>query len=343
MRSWPNRKTRGPGFHLGPYTENTTPGRRLMRIEAKAQTKRYILHLSLTQREAIAFYLFVSPWLAGFLLFTLGPMIAAFLLSFTFYDVISPPRWVWFENYRIMFFTDPLFWQALKVTFIYVFGSVPLHLAAALFVALLMNQSLPGIYFFRTVYYLPSIIGGVPVALLWLWIYNPSFGIANWLLSLVGIKGPQWLFDEFWVIPALIIMGLWGIGGAMLIFLAALQGIPRHLYEAAQLDGAGILAQFRHVTLPMLSPVIFFNLVMGIIHSFQVFTNVFIMTQGGPANASLVYVLHLYRNAFSYFKMGYAAALAWFLFLVILAITLLIIKSSPAWVYYEGMRGGRQA
>ncbi len=241
-----------------------------------------------------------------------------------------------------MFTTDPLFWQALKVTFIYVFGSVPLHLCAALFVALLMNQPLPGIYFFRTVYYLPSIIGGVPVALLWLWIYNPSFGIANWLLSLAGIKGPQWLFDEFWVIPALIIMGLWGIGGAMLVFLAALQGIPRHLYEAAQLDGAGVLAQFRHVTLPMLSPVIFFNLVMGIIHSFQVFTNVFIMTQGGPANASLVYVLHLYRNAFSYFKMGYAAALAWFLFLVILVITLLIIKSSPAWVYYEGMREGRQ-
>jgi multiple sugar transport system permease protein len=180
------------------------------------------------------------------------------------------------------------------------------------------------------------VIAGVPVAMLWMWIFNPTFGVLNTALAWFGIQGPQWLFDPAWVIPAFIVMSLWGIGGAMVIYLAALQGVPQHLYEAAELDGANVLARFRHVTLPMLSPVIFFNVILSIIGSFQAFTQAFIMTQGGPANASLFYVLYLYRNAFQYFKMGYASAMAWLLLVIIMALTLLVFRSSSVWVFYEG-------
>jgi len=292
-------------------------------------------------REEIAFYLFISPWLIGFLAFTLGPMIASLFLSFTKYDVITPMRWIGLENFRIAFTTDPLFWQSLKVTTIYVFGSVPLQMALGLVVAVLMNQALRGITLFRTIYYVPAVISGVPLALLWMAIFNP-YGVVNGFLSRLGLKGPNWLFSEEWVIPAFIIMSLWGIGGTMIIYLAALQSVPQHLYEAADLDGAGALAKFWTVTVPMISPVIFFNLVMAVIGSFQTFTNALVMTAGGPNNASLFYMLHLYRNAFSYFKMGYGCALAWVLAVIILALTMLVIRSSPAWVYYEGMIGGQQ-
>lgn len=292
-------------------------------------------------REEIAFYLFISPWLIGFLAFTLGPMIASLFLSFTKYDVITPLRWIGLENYRIAFLTDPLFWKSLKITTIYVIGSVPLQMALGLVVAVLMNQALRGITLFRTIYYVPAVVSGVPLALLWMAIFNP-YGVVNGFLTRVGIKGPNWLFSEQWVIPAFIIMSLWGIGGTMIIYLAALQGVPQHLYEAADLDGAGALAKFWTVTVPMISPVIFFNLVMAVIGSFQTFTNALVMTAGGPNNASLFYMLHLYRNAFSYFKMGYGCALAWVLALIILALSMLVIKSSPAWVYYEGMIGGPQ-
>jgi len=291
---------------------------------------------AMEREEEVGFYLFISPWLVGFLVFTLGPMIASLVISFMKYDVLSPPSFIGLENYRIMFTTDPLFWQALKVTFIYTIGAVPLGMIGALAVAILMNQPVRGIYVFRTIYYLPSLITGVPAALLWMWVFNPTVGILNYLLSLVGIKGPLWLFSETWVLPSLIIMSLWGIGGSMIIYLASLQGVPQHLYEAAEIDGAGVISRFWNVTIPMISPVIFFNLVMSIIGSFQVFTSAFVMTQGGPANASLFYVLHLYRNAFSYFKMGYASALAWILFAIIMFFSLLVVKSSPAWVYYEG-------
>ncbi|MHB0874476.1 MAG: carbohydrate ABC transporter permease [Anaerolineae bacterium] len=309
--------------------------------EARAGTTAPILRRQqrrgITEREEErGFYLFISPWLVGFVIFTLGPMIASFIISFMKYDVLSAPQFIGVENYRVMFTTDPLFWQSLEVTFVYSMGSVPLGMAASLFVAILMNQPVRGIYVFRTIYYLPSLITGVPSALLWMWVFNPSVGILNYGLSLIGIKGPLWLFSETWVLPSLIIMSLWGIGGSMIIYLASLQGVPQHLLEAAEIDGAGVLARFRHVTIPMISPVIFFNLVMSIIGSFQVFTSAFVMTQGGPANASLFYVLHLYRNAFSYFKMGYASALAWVLFAIILFFSLLVVRSSPAWVYYEG-------
>jgi multiple sugar transport system permease protein len=306
-----------------------------------AEGRKLWWRLNAATREEIAFYFFISPWLIGLLAFTLGPMIASLFLSFTKYDVITPMRWIGLENYRIAFLTDPLFWQSLKVTTIYVLGSVPLQMILGLVVAILMNQALRGITLFRTVYYIPAVISGVPLALLWMAIFNP-YGVVNGFLARLSIKGPNWLFSEEWVIPAFIIMSLWGIGGTMIIYLAALQGVPQHLYEAADLDGAGAVAKFWNVTVPMISPVIFFNLVMAVIGSFQTFTNALVMTSGGPNNASLFYMLHLYRNAFSYFKMGYGCALAWVLAVIILALTMLVIKSSPAWVYYEGMIGGRQ-
>jgi multiple sugar transport system permease protein len=272
----------------------------------------------------------------GFLIFVLGPLIVSLIMSLMDYGVVTQPRFIGLENWRVLFTRDPLIWQALKVTTFYALGSVSLGIATALLLAILMNQRVFGIYVFRTIYYMPSVISGVPVALLWLWIFNPSFGVLNMALGWLGIAGPNWLYDRFWVIPAFILMSLWGVGGGMVIFLGGLQGIPQHLYEAAELDGASILAKFRHITLPMLSPIILFNVVLGIIGSFQNFTQAFIMTKGGPANASLLYVLYLYRNAFQYFQMGYASAMAWLLFLLVLALTLVVFRSSALWVYYEG-------
>lgn len=298
---------------------------------------------SLALREEIAFFLFASPWLIGFLVWTIGPMVASLGLSFTDYAVIAPPHFTGLENYITMLTGDELVWQALRVTVLYAAGAIPLGLVASLILALLMNQKIIGIAGFRTIFYLPSVISGVPVALLWMWILNPDFGIINNVLARVGIHGSQWLFSETWVLPSLILMSLWtSVGALMVIYLAGLQGIPQHLYEAAELDGAGPWAKFVHVTIPMISPIIFFNALMGVIGSFQIFTPAYVMTKGGPANASLFFGLYLYNNAFKYFKMGYASALAWLMFLIILALTLLVIRSSPYWVYYEGKgEGGR--
>ena len=307
---------------------------------ATIATQRLLLgrfRLTQARREAIAFHLFAAPWIIGFLVFTLGPMVASFLLSFTAYDIITPARWVGFDNYRTMLTSDGLVWQALRVTFTYSLIGVPLGLVLSFLVALLLNQKLRGIYLYRTLFYLPAILPQVPVALLWLWIFNPQFGLLNNFLAIFGITGPQWTFDEFWVLPALILISLWGVGGSMVIYLAGLQGIPQHLYEAVEVDGGNWWARFRHVTVPMMSPVIFFNLVIGIIYSMQTFTWAYVITQGGPNNASLFYGLYLYNNAFQYFKMGYASALAWLIFVVILLMTLLVFRSSPLWVYYEGL------
>ncbi len=288
-------------------------------------------------QETIAFYLFASPWLIGLLVFTLGPMIASFLLSFADYPLIVPPKWIGLENYIEMFTDDKLVWQSLKVTFLYSLGAIPLFLTTSFLIAMLLNQQIRGITIFRTIYYLPSVISGVPVALLWLWMLNPEFGLVNNMLKEIGIKGPQWFFSTTWVIPSFILMNLWGLGMTMVIFLAGLQGIPAHLYEAAEIDGAGAWSKFRNVTLPMMSPIILFNGVIGIIDSFQIFTPAFVITNGGPANASLFYGLYLYNNAFKFFNMGYAAALAWLMFLIILIITGLVFRLTGSWIYYEGM------
>jgi len=295
----------------------------------------------LLRREEIAFYLFASPWLVGLIVLEIGPIVASAVLSLTEYPLIVAPKWVGLANYEHMLFNDDLVWQALKVTTLYCLGAIPLGVIASFLLALLLNLPIRGVAGYRTIYYLPSVISGVPVALLFIWILNPEFGVVNNLLRAIGVQNPpQWLFSQEWVIPALVLLSLWGVGGAMIIYLAGLQGIPQHLYEAAEIDGAGWWAKFVNVTVPMVSPVIFFNVIISVIGAFQIFTPVFIMTQGGPANASLVYVYYLYNNAFRWFKMGYASALAWLLFFVIMALTLLIIRSSAAWVYYEGKLKG---
>ncbi len=291
--------------------------------------------------ETAWLYFFIFPWLVGFFLWTAGPMAYSVYLSFTKYEILTPPSWIGAKNY-VNLVKDPLFWQSLKVTTVYTFVSLPLGLAGSLAVAVLLNQRVPGMSFWRTIYYVPAVVSGVPVAVLWRWLFNPEYGIINWLLwQLFGIQGPAWLYSKTWVIPAFILMSLWGIGGGMVIYLGALQNVPTEIYEAAMLDGAGAMRKFLSVTLPMISPVIFFNLVTGIIGSFQVFTSSYVMTAGGPSNASLFYLLYLYRNAWQYLKMGYASALAWVLFWIIMAFTAISFRSAGGWVYYEGMARAR--
>jgi|DewCreStandDraft_1066081.scaffolds.fasta_scaffold03279_7 multiple sugar transport system permease protein len=286
-------------------------------------------------RENLEGWLFASPWVIGFLLFTAGPMLAAAGLAFTQWDLLTPPRWAGTENFSRMA-ADPSVLQALKVTTIYALTSVPLDIAFAMALALLLNSGVGGLRIYRTLYYLPAVLSGVAVALLWRWVFSPDFGLLNTLLGYLGIRGPAWLADENWALPSLVLMSLWGIGGGMVVYLAGLQGIPTELYEAAQVDGAGFWPRLRHITLPLMTPVLFFQLVTGIIRALQVFTQAYIMTGGGPHDATLFFMLYLYRNAFQYFKMGYAAALAWVLFFYILALTLLVFRSSALWVYYEG-------
>ena len=289
---------------------------------------------NLTRREALECYLFISPICIGLLVFTIGPILASLYFSFTEYNIIRAPKWVGLGKFHDLI-QDELFWQSLKVTSLYVVMHLPISLVLALGIALLMNQKVRGIIFFRTVYYLPSVVSGVAVALLWMWIFNPEFGILNTLLALVNIQGPAWLFDEHWSLPAIALMSLWGVGGSMLIYLAGLQGIPSELYEAAEIDGASRWRRFWFITLPMLSTVILFNLVMGLIASFQEFTPAYVMTSGGPNFSTLFYNYYLYENAFEYLYMGYASAMAWVLLVIVLILTLLVFKSSPMWVFYQ--------
>jgi multiple sugar transport system permease protein len=297
--------------------------------------------MSLTRREARTAYWLISPWIVGFLVFTLGPMVASLYFSFTKYSVIDPPKWAGFANFIDMFFNDYRFWLSLKVTIKYAIFAIPMGLVFGLLLALLLNTKVPGISVWRTVYYTPSVISGVAVAILWVYIFNPQYGVINWLLSLIGIKGPGWLNSPDWALWALIIMSLWGVGGGMIIYLAGLQGIPTALYEAAEVDGAGKIRQFFAITLPLITPVLFYNLVIGIIGTFQIFTSVYVMTQGGPVESTLFYNLYLYYNAFRFQRMGYASALAWILFIIVLALTLLVFRSSAMWVYYEGEIKGK--
>jgi multiple sugar transport system permease protein len=283
--------------------------------------------------RAMEGYLFILPWIVGFAIFTAGALLGSFSISLTEWNIVGTPKFIGLQNYQKMV-QDKFFWQSLKVTTLYLFN-VPLNLVLGLFLAILLNQKVRGLGFFRTVFYLPSVTAGVAVSLLWMWIYNPRFGVINILLKKIGITGPAWLGSETWALPALIIMSVWGVGGGMLVYLGALQGIPTALYEAATLDGASAWRKFLHITIPMITPVLLLNLIMGIIGSFQVFTQAYIMTNGGPNYATLFYVLYLYQQAFQWFNMGYASALAWVLFLIILALTYLIFQTSSRWVYYE--------
>jgi len=300
-----------------------------------------LLKITNRQREAMVGYLFLSPWLLGFLIFLVGPMVASIYLSLTEYKVIKAPVWIGLANY-VRMFSDELFYHSMQVTVTYTALSVPLGIVAALGVAVLLNQRIVASGLFRTIFYLPSVISGVAVAIVFAWIFNFRFGILNYFLSLVGIPGPNWLGHPRWTLWAFVLMSLWGIGGNVIIFLAALQGVPVPLYEAAKIDGAGNWRRFWAITLPMISPAILFVLIMGVIGTFQTFTQSYIMTGGGPANATLFYLLYLYKNAFNWFEMGYASAMAWVLFLVIMVCTLLLWRSSARWVYYEsGAEGGR--
>jgi len=280
--------------------------------------------------------LFVSPWLLGLLIFTLYPIVASFYYSFTTYDIISPPVFVGLTNYKDLLTNDPLFWKAVGNTLYYVAIAVPLNLLVALSVALLLNLKVRGMVFYRTLFYLPSIVPDVAAALLWGWILNSQFGLANAFLRSLGLPTVGWFTDPAWSKPALILIGLWSVGGAMVIFLAALQDIPEYLYEAADLDGATALSKTWHITLPMLTPTIFFNLILGMIGAFQYFTTAFVLTNGGPVSSTLFYSLLLYSNAFRYFKMGYGSAMAWLLVAFIFLLTWIVFKTANRWVYYEG-------
>lgn len=293
----------------------------------------------LARRDAIDGYLFIMPWLAGFVLFTAGPMIASFALSFVEWDLLSPlgAQWVGLKNVERLV-SDSLVGVSLYNTAYFTFISVPLRMGVALGAALLLSASVRGLSVFRTCFYLPAVVPAVANSILWLWVYNPSMGLFNLAFSAVGLPKQNWLWDVTLSKPSLILMTLWTTGNVMVIFLAGLQSIPQGLYEAAQIDGAGWWRQFRHITVPMLSPSILFNLIMGIIASFQVFTSAFLMTNGGPLNSTLFTVLYLYRVAFEQFKMGYGSAIAWVLFLVILVFTLIQWRLADHWVYYEGKK-----
>jgi multiple sugar transport system permease protein len=286
-------------------------------------------------REARWGIFFVTPWVIGFVIFTLGPVVASLGLSFMDYELISAPTWRGLGNYVELLSRDRLFGLSLYNTVYYTLFSVPLGLLAAFMLALLLNVKLPGMNIYRTVFYLPAVTSGVAVSLLWIWLFNPQFGLINHLLRSIGLPGPGWLVDEAWSKPAFILMSIWGVGGTAVIFLAGLQGVPRSLYEAAEIDGANTLQRFRHVTIPMMTPVIFFNMIVGIIGSFQVFTSAYVMTQGGPRESTLFYVLYLFRQGFKLLRMGYAASMAWILFIIIIILTLIQLRLSTRWVYYE--------
>ncbi len=288
-------------------------------------------------------YLFISPWLAGFLLLTAGPMLYSLYLSFTSATLLSPPVWIGFDNYAAIFRDDALFPASLANTLFYVALAVPLSITLSLALALLLHAPLRGLPLFRALFYLPSIANIVAVSVLWIWMLNPEFGLVNGLLRGIGIEGPLWLQSEVWAKPALVVMSLWGIGGMVVVFLAALEGVPRELHEAARIDGASAARRFFRITLPMISPAMLFSAIIGVIGGLQVFAQAYVMTggaqpgsEGGPGNATLFAVLYIYKKAFQEFRMGYASALAWILFLLIIVATVAAMRLARSRVHYEG-------
>ena len=296
--------------------------------------------LSAQLREDIAGYLFIAPWLVGFLVFTAGPFVASFVLSLLDTDMISHFDFVGPGNY-VKLANDKIWWTSLYNTvFLAVFG-LSTNMVLGLAVALLLNEKLVGMRLFRTVFYLPAVVSGVAVFLIWITIFDYDYGLLNTIIGLFGLEPHQWLTSEQWVKPSMILMGWWGVGSGVLLYLAGLNAIPRELYEASELDGADRPRRFRHVTLPMLSPTIFFVFLTGLIGSLQIFIGPLVMTGGGPNYSSITVVLFLYNNGFRYFKMGYASAIAWTLFLLIAGLSYLVFRSSSAWVYYEGELRGK--
>ncbi|MFC9710924.1 carbohydrate ABC transporter permease [Paenibacillus sp. NPDC056933] len=284
----------------------------------------------------LAPYLFIFPWIFGFVVFTLGPLLFSLVISFFDWPIVGKVTFIGLDNYVEMFSNDPLFWKSLFVTLKFAALFVPLNIIVALGLAMLLNQRVRGSAIFRTAFYLPSVISGVALAMIWSWVYSGDYGILNYFLSVLGIQGPDWLNDTNWSLVAMVVASLWGQGSMMLIFLAGLKGIPKDLYESASIDGAGRIRKFLSVTIPMITPTILFNLITSIIAAFQQLTLALLLTGGGPMKSTYFYAMYMYENAFKYFKMGYSAANAWFMFLIVLTLTFLVFKSSEAWVFYEG-------
>jgi len=305
------------------------------------RAQRHPFYQRLSFEETFWGWLFILPAVLGLLIFKLGPVVASLFLSFTKYDIISAPVWIGLDNYTKLL-TDDLWLTSVRVTLGYVALFVPSALITAYAIALLMSRDAKGIYLYRTIWYLPSIVPAVASATIWRWGLNPEFGPINYPLKLVGLPAPRWLTDPDWIVPSIVFISLWGLGNTVLIFLASIKGVPATYYEAAQVDGAGPWTRFRHITLPMTSSIIFYQLIVNVIGSFQVFGVAYVLfvrnssaSSAGPDNAALFYVLYMYRNAFSYFRNGYASAMAWVLFVVIMLLTALLFYSQSRWVYYE--------
>lgn len=288
-------------------------------------------------REERAAYLFLLPWLLGVVLLLAGPVIASVFISFTKWNFSTPPIWVGLENYRRMFFNDPDFFRSMSVTLRYTLMSVPLYMVAGLGLALLLNQKIKGMNFFRTIMFMPSVIAGTAVAVLWSMLLNPDVGVVNQVLRFIGIANPpRWLSSNEWALPAYVLMGLWSIGGGVIIYLAGLQNIPPHLYEAAEIDGANTIQKFFFITFPLLTPTIFFSLITSLIGSFQVFDGAYVLNgRGARRGALLFYLLHLYNEGFRGARFGYASALAWVLVILAAVAIVVTFRSSERWVYYE--------
>lgn len=298
--------------------------------------------LSRQAKDNLAGYLFISPWIIGFIGLTLGPLLFSLAASFTDYNITSKMNFIGFENFKRMFTMDDLFRTSLFNTLYYVVFSVPLTTAGAILLGVLLNQKVKGMKFFRTIYYLPAVLSGVAVYFLWMQLLSPSTGLVNTMLAWFGIDGPAWLFDPEWTKPALLLMKMWSVGGGMLLYLASLQGVSSQMYEAADIEGATSWQKFFHITLPMISPIIFFDVITSTIGSFQIFQEAYVMTEngsGGPGNSLLFYNLHMWNNAFEVFNMGYASAMAWLLFIIVMLLTVVNMKLGKRWVHYEGGDG----
>jgi len=292
-------------------------------------------NLKKRHRDTIQGYLFIMPVILGLIIFTIGPMIASFYFSFTKFPILQSPEWVGLDNYVKMLTQERYFWQAVRVTVVYAVTAVPLGILGSFLLALLLDQRVKGIAFFRTCFYMPTIVPALASAVLWGWLLNPHYGLVNAVLSRFALPTSPFLSDPKTALASLVLMSMWGIGGGMVIYLAGLQGISQQLYEAGRIDGANMLQLFRHITIPLMTPTIFFNLVMGLIGAFQYFTGAFVLTGGGPLFSTYFYNLMLYERAFKWVQMGMASAMAWFLLVVVLLLTLLVFRSSGMWVYYE--------
>ena len=286
-------------------------------------------------RRVLVGLAFISPWLVGLLALQVYPFFASLYYSLRSTTLLSPGHYIGLQNYRDLW-NDPLFWQSLRNTFYYTSCSIVIGTVVSISLAMLLNQRVRGMSLYRVLFYLPSIVPLAAVSVIWIWILHPTYGVVNYLLGKVGLPTVGWFSDPTWAMPGLIVVSLWGLGNAMIIYLAGLQDVPNDLYEAAQLDGANAWQRTVNITLPLLSPVILFNVIVGLIGGFQYFVEPFVITQGGPADSTLTYGLYLYDNAFTYFRMGYAAAMAWVLFVIIMVITAVLLRTASRWVFYQG-------